>query len=95
MVSQIRWYKILMLWIACDIAMKQKVEPIDFHPIPTLDLNQLVSEKVAFDVNTAEVFSRSIRLKLGADAILGVGAFKMAQATHLSLSPLRPSGLGF
>lgn len=78
----------------CNVAMKQKVEPINFHPIPTLDLDQLTGEKVAFDVNSAKVFSGNVRLNLGADTVLGVGAFKTAQAAHLMLSPLRPSGLG-
>lgn len=74
--------------------MKQKVEPIDFHPIPTLDLDWLIGEKVAFDINSVEVFSGSVWLNLSADAIIRVGAFKTAQAAHLMLSPLQPSGLG-
>jgi hypothetical protein len=62
---------------------------------PNLRSQSVCWREGGLDVNTAEVFSRSIQLKLGADAILGVGAFKTAQAAHLSLSPLRPSGLGF
>ncbi|KIM50424.1 hypothetical protein SCLCIDRAFT_145520 [Scleroderma citrinum Foug A] len=49
---------------------------------------------MAFDIKTAELFSRNIRLDRSVNAIVGVGTFKTAQSTQLTLSPLARSGIG-
>ncbi|KAI6142100.1 hypothetical protein BKA82DRAFT_4438534 [Pisolithus tinctorius] len=72
---------------------RQKVIQVDFYPIPTCDLNDLVSEKAAFDIRNADLCSGKIRLDASADSIIGVGAFKMAQIAQLNLSPLRDMGI--
>ncbi|KAG6372778.1 hypothetical protein JVT61DRAFT_7177 [Boletus reticuloceps] len=74
---------------------KHRVEPVYFHPIPSVDLNQLVRrDKVAFNICLSESFPGTIRLDFASDAMLGVGAFKTAQTAQLTLVPLHPSGLG-
>ncbi|KAI6016397.1 hypothetical protein BKA83DRAFT_4498028 [Pisolithus microcarpus] len=73
---------------------RQKIIPIDFYPIPTCDLYELISTKVAFDINSADLFSGNVRLNVSNTAVIGVGAFKTAQKAQLNLSPLRKSGLG-
>ncbi|KAI5998324.1 hypothetical protein F5J12DRAFT_784910 [Pisolithus orientalis] len=72
----------------------QKVIQVDFYPIQTHDLNDLVSEKAAFNIRNADLCSGKIRLNASADSIIGVGAFKMAQIAQLNLSPLRDMGIG-
>ncbi|KIK77833.1 hypothetical protein PAXRUDRAFT_165610 [Paxillus rubicundulus Ve08.2h10] len=72
----------------------QKFEQVDFHPIPTHNLDKLVAENGAFDIKKAELHCGSIRLDLSTEAIFGMGAYKTAQAACLMISPLRPSGLG-
>ncbi|KAI6003924.1 hypothetical protein EDD15DRAFT_2360189 [Pisolithus albus] len=73
---------------------RQKIIPIDFYPIPTRELHELIHAKVAFDINSADLFSGSVRLNISNAAVIGVGAFKTAQKAQLNLSPLRKSGLG-
>ncbi|KIK78266.1 hypothetical protein PAXRUDRAFT_68637, partial [Paxillus rubicundulus Ve08.2h10] len=63
--------------------LKQKFEQVDFHPIPTHNLDKLVAENGVFDIKKAELHCGSIRLDLSAEAVLGVGAFKTAQAACL------------
>ncbi|KAI6005573.1 hypothetical protein EDD15DRAFT_2358723 [Pisolithus albus] len=72
----------------------QKIIPINFYPIPTCDFYELISTKVAFDINSADLFSGNVRLNDSNLAVIGVGAFKTAQKAQLNLSPLRTSGLG-
>ena len=84
---------LLYSYLLHHLAMKQKVEPIDFCPIPTINLTDLIGDNIAFDIKSGNVFSGNVRLNLSTDAVVGVGAFKIAQATQLMLSPLHPSGL--
>jgi len=78
----------------CIIVFQQKIQQVDFYPIPTCNLDELIGTKAAFDIRTAELFSGNIRLDLSTNAIIGVGAFKTAQLAQLTLSPLRCSGIG-
>ncbi|KAI6002441.1 hypothetical protein F5J12DRAFT_723048, partial [Pisolithus orientalis] len=64
------------------------------YPILTHDLNDLVSEKAAFNIRNADLCSGKIQLDASADSIIGVRAFKMAQIVQLNLSPLRDMGIG-
>jgi len=67
---------------------------VDFYPIPTCSLNELIATKAAFSIREAELFSGSIQLDLSANGLIGVGAFKTAQSAQLALLPLRRSGIG-
>lgn len=77
------------------LVLKQKIEPIDFYPIPTRPITELISGpgNAAFDIKTATVYSGNVRLDLSLQAVIGVGAFKTAQTAKLTLSPLAPSGI--
>ncbi|KAI6021272.1 hypothetical protein EDC04DRAFT_2575555 [Pisolithus marmoratus] len=66
---------------------------VDFYPIPICNLNKLIHTKMAFNIKTAELFSGNIRLDCSIEAIVGVGAFKIAQSAQLMLSPLTCSGI--
>jgi len=67
---------------------------VDFYLIPTCSLNKLTATKAAFNIKEVELFSGSIRLDLSANGLIGVGAFKAAQAAQLTLLPLRHLGIG-
>ena len=73
---------------------RQKIMQVDCYPIPVCNLDDLILNKMAFNIKTAELFSGNIRLDRSTDAILRVGAFKTAQAAQLTLSPLTRSGIG-
>ncbi|KAF8433340.1 hypothetical protein L210DRAFT_984359 [Boletus edulis BED1] len=73
---------------------KQRVESIDYYPIPTVDLVQLVHKISAFDWESSDPWLGHVCLDVSTKSLIGVGAFKTAQITHLMLSPLRPTGLG-
>ena len=75
-------------------SLRQKIQQVDFYPIPTCSLNELTATKAAFNIKEAELFSGSIRLNLSANGLIGVGAFKTAQSAQLMLLPLRRSGIG-
>ena len=86
----------MKMWTAHwrNTVFRQKILQVDFYPIPTCDLEELIEAKKAFDIQGAELFSGNVRLDLSLDAVIGVGAFKMAQVAKLMLLPLRCSGLG-
>ena len=67
---------------------------MDFYPIPTCSLNELIATKAAFSIREAELFCGSIQLDLSANGLIGVGAFKTTQSAQLALLPLRRSGIG-
>jgi len=67
---------------------------MDFYPIPTCDLEELIEAKKAFDIQGAELFSGNVRLNLPLNAVIGVGAFKTAQAAKIMHLPLWSSGIG-
>ncbi|KAG8215292.1 hypothetical protein J3R82DRAFT_8876 [Butyriboletus roseoflavus] len=50
--------------------------------------------KAAFNIKTVQKFCGHIRIEVTQVALLGIEAFRTAQAIELTLSPLRPSGLG-
>ena len=50
--------------------------------------------KAAFNIKSMEQFCGHVRVEASQTSVLGVGAFKTAQAIELTLSPLRPFGLG-
>jgi len=67
---------------------------VDFYPIPTRSLDELIDMKAAFNIKEAELFSGGIRFDSSTASMIGVGAFKTAQLAQLMLSPLRQSGIG-
>ena len=67
---------------------------MDFYPIPTCSLNELIATKASFNIRGAELLSGSIRFDRSADGLIGVGAFKTAQSAQLILLPARHSGIG-
>ena len=67
---------------------------MDFYPIPTCDLEELIEAKKAFDIQGAELFSGNVRLNLSLNAVIGVRAFKTAQVAKIMLLPLQCSGIG-
>ena len=47
---------LLYSYLLHDLAMKQKMEPVNFHPIPTIDLTDLIGDNVAFDIKSSDIF---------------------------------------
>ncbi|KAL4067819.1 hypothetical protein J3A83DRAFT_4374152 [Scleroderma citrinum] len=83
---------------ACEFDVKrvfqQKIMQIDFYPIPTCNLNELIHMKMAFDIKAADLLSGNIQLNISANSIIGIGAFKTAHSARLTLFPLTHSGIG-
>jgi hypothetical protein len=77
-----------------QLVKKQRVKLIDFHPIPIVDLAQLVHKMSAYDWKTPDAWPGHVRLNVSVGGLVGVGAFKTAQSAHLMLLPLRSAGLG-
>ncbi|KAG9315505.1 hypothetical protein JVU11DRAFT_3120 [Chiua virens] len=74
--------------------LKRQLEPIDFFPIPTCDLLELVVGNAAFSIDTAVPFTGTIHLTHSRDDLVGVGAFKTCEVARLNLYPPRFVGLG-
>ena len=74
--------------------LKWQLEPVDFFPIPTCDLLELVVGQTAFTIDTAISFMGTIRLSHSWDDLVGVGAFKTCEVARLNLYPPRSVGLG-
>ena len=74
--------------------LKRQLEPIDFFPIPTRDLSELITGDAAFSIDTAVSFTGTIRLTRSRYDLVGVGAFKTCEVAHLNLYPPTLVGLG-
>jgi hypothetical protein len=72
------------------------VEQIDFHPIPTCPLYDILHnpEKIAFNINSTPLLPGQLRIDTSKEGIVGVGSFKTAQLAELTLSSPPHSGLG-
>ncbi|KAF8436836.1 hypothetical protein L210DRAFT_3647645 [Boletus edulis BED1] len=85
------------------------VKSVEFYLIPGRKLAELINQRCetesrnktgrrsmsnAFDIKMVERFSGHIRVDANETTMLGVGAFKTAQAIELTLFPLRSSGIG-
>ncbi|KAG6372507.1 hypothetical protein JVT61DRAFT_7613 [Boletus reticuloceps] len=80
--------------IDVQTVLKQKVERVDFYPIPTCDITELIAGKVAFDIESVEPYPATLRFSRSKKHILGTGAFKVARFAQITLNPLRACGLG-
>ena len=74
--------------------LKWQLKPINFFPIPTCDLLELVAGQTAFTIDTAVSFMGTICLSHSRDDLVSVGAFKTCEVVRLNLYPPRSVGLG-
>ncbi|KAF9232882.1 hypothetical protein BU15DRAFT_67057 [Melanogaster broomeanus] len=77
--------------------LKVKIEPIEFYPIPTRPLMEILNgdpDDLAFSIETMEPVAGHIRIDTSTDGIVGVGSFKTAHLAQLTLTPPPPAGLG-
>ncbi|KIO10693.1 hypothetical protein M404DRAFT_20945 [Pisolithus tinctorius Marx 270] len=76
--------------------LKMKLESVVFYPIPTLPLEDILenSNKHSFQINPCTSHPGQLIFNTSTESLLGVGAFKMAYAAQLILTPPAPTGLG-
>lgn len=76
--------------------MKVKRDLVEFYPIPTFSINEILDdeEKRAFDIQSVTLYPGQLQLDGTSAGLVGVGGFKTTQLAQLMLSTLRPSGIG-
>ncbi|KAL4079453.1 hypothetical protein J3A83DRAFT_4409655 [Scleroderma citrinum] len=50
---------------------QQQIVQVDFYPILTCSLNELISTQTSFDIQTTDLFSGNIRLDLSVNSVIG------------------------
>ena len=76
--------------------MKVKRDLVEFYPIPTFSINEILDdeEKRAFDIQSGTLYPGQLQLDGSSAGLVGVGGFKTTQLTQLMLGTLRSSGIG-
>ncbi|KAI6158240.1 hypothetical protein BKA82DRAFT_32801 [Pisolithus tinctorius] len=74
--------------------LKQKFEPINFYPIPTCDITELIRGNDTFDINKINSLSGTILVTHSSHDIIGVGAFKTAQCARINIFGSAANSLG-
>ncbi|KAG2335574.1 hypothetical protein BDR05DRAFT_1006665 [Suillus weaverae] len=71
-------------------------ESVQFHPIPTRDITDLLLHKQhhSFSVDTAESSIGQLTIDTSTDGFIGIGGFKTANAGWLTLTAPPKTGLG-
>ncbi|KAI6104968.1 hypothetical protein EDD16DRAFT_1492209 [Pisolithus croceorrhizus] len=74
----------------------QAFETIQFYPIPTRQLTEILGNPWyrSFDLEVSESYPGRLRVDQSPRSFVGIGGFKTAQSGLLMLTPPSPSGLG-
>ncbi|KAI5983654.1 hypothetical protein EDD15DRAFT_2376184 [Pisolithus albus] len=79
-----------------DNVLTQAFETIQFYPIPTRPLAEILENPQyrSFNLDLSETYPGRLRVDQSPKSFIGIGGFKTAQSGLLMLTPPSPSGLG-
>ncbi|KAI5991632.1 hypothetical protein EDD15DRAFT_2368972 [Pisolithus albus] len=79
-----------------DNVLTQAFETIQFYPIPTRPLAEILENPRyrSFNLDISETYPGRLRVDQSPKSFIGIGGFKTAQSGLLMLTPPSPSGLG-
>ncbi|KAI6167714.1 hypothetical protein EDD17DRAFT_858114 [Pisolithus thermaeus] len=79
-----------------DNVLTQAFETIQFYPIPTRPLAEILENPRyrSFNLDLSETYTGRLRVDQSPKSFIGIGGFKTAQSGLLMLTPPSPSGLG-